>query len=60
MAMGLPVEGTAATLPRAVDVARNDVPTCGLKEPMGDVRERVRAAGWDACVVVNEEGVVLG
>jgi CBS-domain-containing membrane protein len=41
-------------------VARQDVPTCRLDEPIADVRERVRAAGWDACVVVNEEGIVLG
>ena len=27
---------------------------------MDDVRERVRAAGWDAVVVVNSERVVLG
>src|SRR5438094_10181973 len=27
---------------------------------MGDVRERVGSAGWDACVVVNDERVVLG
>jgi Mg/Co/Ni transporter MgtE len=41
-------------------VARRDVPTCRLGDPIGEVRERVRAAGWDACVVVNEERVVLG
>jgi Mg/Co/Ni transporter MgtE len=41
-------------------VARRDVPTCRLDERVGDVRARVRAAGWDACVVVNEERVVLG
>jgi Mg/Co/Ni transporter MgtE len=41
-------------------VARRDVPTCRLEEPIGQVRERVRAAGWDACVVVNDERVVLG
>jgi Mg/Co/Ni transporter MgtE len=27
---------------------------------MSEVRTRVEAAGWDACVVVNEERVVLG
>jgi Mg/Co/Ni transporter MgtE len=27
---------------------------------MEEVRERVRSAGWDACVVVNEERVVFG
>jgi Mg/Co/Ni transporter MgtE len=41
-------------------VARGDVPTCRLEEPIGEVRARVRAAGWDTCVVVNEERVVLG
>ncbi|HXF57177.1 MAG TPA: CBS domain-containing protein, partial [Actinomycetota bacterium] len=50
----------AARLPRAGTVARPDVPTCRLDEPLGAVRERVRAAGWDVCVVVNEERVVLG
>jgi Mg/Co/Ni transporter MgtE len=60
LAAGLPTEGRTAELPRAGDVARPDVPTCRLDEPIGQVRERVRAAGWDACVVVNEERVVLG
>jgi CBS domain-containing protein len=41
-------------------VARHDVPACHLDERIGDVRERVQAAGWDACVVVNEERIVLG
>jgi len=58
--MGLPTEGTAAAVPRAGDVARKDVPTCGPQEVMGAVRRWVRATGWDACVVVNEERVVLG
>ena len=60
LAAGLPTEGRNAELPRAGDVARSDVPTCRLEEPVGQVRERVRAAGWDACVVVNEQRVVLG
>jgi CBS domain-containing protein len=60
LAAGLPTEGTNAERPRAGDVARRDVPTCNLDERLGDVRERVRAAGWDACVVVNQESVVLG
>jgi Mg/Co/Ni transporter MgtE len=60
LAAGLPAEGTAAALPRAADVARRDVPTCGLTDSVGAVRERVRAAGWDVCVVVDARGVVLG
>jgi predicted transcriptional regulator len=27
---------------------------------MGDVRDRAIAAGWDACVVVSQDRVVLG
>ena len=49
-----------AEQPRAGNSARSDVPTCRLKEHLGDVRERVAAQGWDAAVVVNEEHVVLG
>jgi magnesium transporter len=60
LAAGLPTEGTNSEHPRAGDVARRDVPTCRLHEPIQDVRERVTAAGWNACVVVNDERVVLG
>jgi predicted transcriptional regulator len=60
MAAGLPTEGTNAKLPRAGSTARKDVPTCGLEERLADVRERVKAQGWDAVVVVNPERVVLG
>jgi CBS domain-containing protein len=60
MAAGLPTVGTNVERPRALDVARSDVPTCGLRERLGDVQARVRAAGWNACVVVNDERVVLG
>jgi CBS domain-containing protein len=60
LAAGLPTEGAIARLPRAGDVARKDVPTCTVDERLGEVRDRVRAAGWDACVVVNEERIVFG
>ena len=60
MAAGLPTEGTNAQRPRAGAVARSDSPTCRIDEMLGAVQERVRAAGWKACVVVNEERVVLG
>lgn len=60
LAAGLPTEGTNAELPRAADVAKHDVPTCALGDRLGDVRERVRSSGWNACVVVNEQSVVLG
>jgi CBS domain-containing protein len=60
MAAGLPTEGAAAGRPTAATVARREVPTCHLEESLPDVRERVRAAGWDACVVVNEKRIVMG
>jgi Mg/Co/Ni transporter MgtE len=60
MAAGLRTEGTNAAHPRAGEVSRRDVPTAGLDERLGDVRERVRAAGWDAVVVINKEHVVFG
>jgi Mg/Co/Ni transporter MgtE len=36
------------------------VPTCGTDDVIGEVRQRVADAGWDACVVVNEGRVVFG
>ncbi len=60
MGAGLPTEGTNGQRPRLVDVLRRDVPVCSLDERLGDVRGRVAAAGWDACVVVSKNRVVLG
>jgi CBS domain-containing protein len=59
-ASGLPTEGTLASVPTIGDAARPDVPTCTLEEKVGDARDRVQAAGWNACVVVNKEHIVLG
>ena len=60
LAAGLPTEGEAAGRLTAATVARRDVPVCHLEDSLRDVRARVRAAGWDACVVVNEERIVMG
>ena len=59
-ASGLPREGTLASVPTIGDAARPDVPTCTPEEKVGDARDRVQPAGWNACVVVNKERVVLG
>jgi hypothetical protein len=53
LANGMPIEGKRANVSRAGDIARRDVPTCQLGERVGDVRRRVRAAGWDSCLVVT-------
>ena len=60
MGAGLPTEGTNAQHPRLADVVRRDVPVCSPGERLGEVRDRAVAAGWDACVVVSRERVVLG
>ncbi|HZA26663.1 MAG TPA: CBS domain-containing protein [Actinomycetota bacterium] len=60
LSSGLPTEGEKATEPRAGKVARSDVPVCALEDKLGDVVERLRDTPWRACVVVNEERVVLG
>ena len=60
MAAGLPTEGENALHPRAGDACRKDVPTCALKDTVGEVRARATAAGWDAAVCVDSERVVLG
>ncbi len=60
LAMGLPSEGREAGQRRAGQVATRGVPTCGLSEFLGEVRQRVQGAGGDACIVVNAERVVLG
>ena len=60
MGAGLSTEGTNAERPQLTDVVRRNVPTCGLGERLGDVRDRVVAAGWEACVVVGDARVVLG
>ncbi len=57
-AAGLPTEGAGAVELRAGSVARGDVPTCGPDTPVSEATEA--AGGWDACIVVNEQGIVLG
>ncbi len=57
---GLPTEGTAAGQPRAGDIARRDIPTCGLANRLGDARDRTQDADQNVCIVVDDHGVVLG
>jgi CBS domain-containing protein len=60
LAAGLPIEGTVSQAPRADDVVRRDVPTCRMDERIDEVRDRVHAADWEVCVVVNDERIVFG
>jgi hypothetical protein len=54
LAAGLPTEGAGAMPLRAGEVARSDVPTCWPGERVD------QAAGWDSCIVVNAQQVVVG
>ena len=57
---GLPHEGTNVPERTADEAARRDVQTCMLNDRLTEARERLRASGWDTCIVVNEQRVVLG
>lgn len=56
----LPLEGARAGVATAADVARADVPTCGLGDRVAVVAEQVRDGQWPLALVVNEERIVLG
>lgn len=60
LANGLMAEGTEARTAGAGDMADMDAPTCKRSERVSEVRSRVSKAGWNMCVVVNEEDIVLG
>jgi rhodanese-related sulfurtransferase/CBS domain-containing protein len=60
LANGLPAEGPAARAAAVGDHADMDVPTCSRLDRVGQVKERVQAEGWNVCVVVNDDLVVLG
>ncbi len=57
---GLPVEGTAARIPNVGTVARRDVVTCRLGEPISTVKARMATDPTGPCPVVNDHRVVLG
>lgn len=56
----LPMEGTVAAVPSAADVARRDVPTLGLDDPVAAVAQEVEDGAWPLAVVVDERRIVLG
>jgi len=60
LAAGLPTGGSLASQARAGGLARPDVPTCRLGDRLAEARKRMQATGVDVCIVVSEEGVVLG
>jgi CBS domain-containing protein len=60
LARGLPTEGELASRPTAGRLARDDVVTCRLDEPVGPVRARVDDSPYAFALVVSAGGVLLG
>ncbi len=59
-AAGLPIEGTTDARPRIADATRGDVPTCRPDQSVDSALSDAAAAGWEMCVVVDCDGVVVG
>jgi len=60
LAAGLPTEGENSRCPRAGEASRKDATVCGLKDRLGDVRNRVEQSSLEVAVVVDSERIVLG
>jgi len=59
LAAGFETEGTQAKKTRVKQMISKDVPTCGLRERMENVKIR-RRPNQDLCVVISERNIVLG
>lgn len=59
-ASGLPTEGTKDKEQRVANATRPDIPTCRPDEAIEEARSRLVAAGWEVCVVVDCDGIVIG
>lgn len=57
---GLPLDGIRLELQTIAHAMRPDVPTCDPGETIGEVGKRVKEAGWEDCVVVDCDGLVVG
>ena len=55
-----PIEGTQAAEPTVGQLARDDVVSCRLGEPVGLIRERVRESPYPFAIVLSSSRVVLG
>ena len=60
IAHALPTEGERRGPPRVRDTALAAVPTCQPDEHAETATQHARARGWDASIVVNDAGVILG
>ena len=54
------MEGRTAGRRRAIDVARNDVPMARPNQRLRDVQGEMMTAEVDLCLVLDDQGVLLG
>lgn len=59
LAAGWDTDGTETTETSMRRLIQKNVPTCGLRERMGDVKRR-RQPNDELCAVVNDKNIVLG
>lgn len=59
-AAGLPTDGAAIPVQRVGDATRPDIPTCSPDDTMVDARSSTFDAGWDECVVIDCDSIVIG
>ena len=57
---GLPLEGRGPHFPLAGEAVRLDLTVCKRGERAGDIADRMEGEDRDFCVVVNDEGILLG
>jgi len=59
-AAALPIEGHLAEEPTIGALARRDVTTCYLGDPVDEILERMGLEAYATCFVLNADGVLLG
>ncbi len=59
-AAGEPIEGDDPPAQRVSDATRPDVPICAVDDELGEARRTTFDAGWDECIVVDCDGIVVG
>src|SRR5260370_6839908 len=60
MAAGLPTIRAGQPSRRVLDAVRRDVPTCAADAPAGPALQRAGSQGWDRCVVIARDRIVVG
>jgi Mg/Co/Ni transporter MgtE len=60
LARARPTEGAKADTPRVGALARDDAVTCGLRDPVAGLRERIDASPYGYALVVTDDRTLLG